>query len=104
LRRFLALMFGLGLLGNVAAILIGPRMIHYWYEPPVAAGMPSAFNCTGALDYGISKLITLQLVTTIAGMAVGLVIAILLWRRSKRLAAAVPATVTPGPPKASAGV
>ncbi len=89
MRRFLALAFGLALLGDVVAMLIGPKMIHYWFEPPVQAGVNAAFNCTGALDYGISKLISLQIGCAIGGLTLGLIIAAVL--RFKRPAAA-PAT------------
>ena len=100
MRRFLALVFGLALLGDVAAILIGPKMIHYWFEPPVQAGAQAAFNCTGALDYGISKLITMQIGGTITGLVIGLIVALLLWKRNRPVAAvaaapAAPASTTP---------
>ena len=95
MKRFLALAFGLGLAGDLAAIFIGPKMIHYWFEPPVQSGANAAFNCTGALDYGIQRLITLQLWGTAFGIFIGAIIAVLLWRRAKNTV--VPVAAAPAP-------
>jgi hypothetical protein len=86
----------MALVGDVIAILIGPRMIHYWFEPPVASGAASTFNCVGALDYGISKLITLQLGATAAGAVLGIIFAALLWKRGRgKIEPTAPASSAP---------
>ena len=43
-----ALIFGL------LATWLGPKMIAYWYTPPVPAG---AFNCTDAVQWAMNKLV-----------------------------------------------
>ena len=50
-----ALVFGL------LATWLGPKMIAYWYAPPVPAGAASAFNCTDAVQWAMSKLVLTQL-------------------------------------------
>ena len=98
MRRFLWLAIALGLAGDLAAILIGPRWIHYWFAPPVPAGATAAFNCTAALDYGMHNLLLLQLGGSIGGVVIGLLVTILLWRGDrKRAAAQVPAAEPPKP-------
>jgi hypothetical protein len=82
-----ALVFGL------LATWLGPRMISYWYSPPVAAGAASAFNCTEAVNWAMNKLVLTQLIGTGIGIAVGLVLGILMGRpRTAPPPAAPPAT------------
>ena len=65
-----ALIFGL------LATWLGPKMIAYWYTPPVPAGAASAFNCTDAVQWAMSKLVLTQLVGSLIGLVVGLVLGI----------------------------
>ena len=88
MRRFVIFVVSLALVGDIAAILVAPKLIHYWFEPPVASGATAAFNCTGALDYGISRLISYQLWATVAGAVLGLILALVFWNRSRKQTAA----------------
>ena len=67
-----ALIFGL------LATWLGPKMITYWYAPPVAAGAAAAFNCTEAVEWAMRKLVITQLMGTILGLVVGVVLASLM--------------------------
>ena len=91
MRRFFALVFGLGLLGDVAAILVAPPIVRYWFTPPIGAGAMAALNATDVLNYGMTKLIEYQIGGTLFGMALGALISFFLWRRARRLAALQPA-------------
>ena len=96
MRRFFLFIVSLALVGDVIAILVAPKMIHYWFEPPVQAGATAAFNCTGALDYGISKLLAVQMWATVAGAVLGLILAIVFWNRGRKQAAVgAPAATVP---------
>ncbi len=81
-----ALLFGL------LACWLGPKVITYWYAPPVGAGnMP---NCTDAVSWAMRQLVWTQLIGSAAGAIVGLVVGALIGRRK------TPASpVTPGPTK-----
>ena len=70
-----ALVFGL------LATWLGPKMISYWYAPPVAAGAAAAFNCTEAVNWAMNKLILTQLIGTIVGIVVGMVVGIAMRRK-----------------------
>ncbi len=68
-----ALLFGL------LACWLGPKVITYWYAPPVGAGnMP---NCTDAVSWAMRQLVLTQLIASAAGAVVGLVIGALIGRR-----------------------
>lgn len=67
-----ALIFGL------LATWLGPKMISYWYTPPVAAGAAAAFNCTEAVQWAMNKLILTQLIGSVIGLVVGIVVGILI--------------------------
>jgi hypothetical protein len=82
-----ALIFGL------LATWLGPKMIAYWYTPPVPAGAASAFNCTDAVQWAMDKLVVTQLVGSAIGVVVGIVLGILMRSR------AVPPPVAPPPTK-----
>lgn len=71
-----ALIFGL------LATWLGPKMISYWYTPPVPAGAASAFNCTDAVNWAMNKLVLTQLVGSLIGFVVGLVVGVLMRRRT----------------------
>ena len=70
-----ALIFGL------LATWLGPKMISYWYTPPVPAGAASAFNCTDAVNWAMNKLVLTQLVGTVIGVVVGIVLGVLMHRK-----------------------
>ena len=67
-----ALIFGL------LATWLGPKMIAYWYAPPVPAGAAAAFNCTDAVQWAMGKLVVTQLVGTLIGLAVGVVLGVMM--------------------------
>jgi len=71
-----ALIFGL------LASWLGPKMIAYWYTPPVAAGAAAAFNCTEAVQWAMNKLILTQVIGSAIGLVVGIVIGILMRPRT----------------------
>jgi NhaP-type Na+/H+ or K+/H+ antiporter len=68
-------------------------MISYWYAPPVPSGAASAFNCTDAVNWAMSKLVLTQLIGTLAGLVIGVVVGALMSRR---------APVVPPPPAKTA--
>ena len=79
-----ALIFGL------LATWLGPKMIAYWYTPPVPAG---AFNCTDAVQWAMNKLVVTQIIGTFIGVVVGIVLGILMGPKS------APPRVEPRPTK-----
>src|SRR3989475_11882545 len=86
-----ALIFGL------LATWLGPKMIAYWYAPPVPAGAASAFNCTDAVQWAMHKLVLTQIVGTLAGAVIGLVIGFVAGRRKEPPPPPAPAAQAPTP-------
>ena len=76
---------------GLLATWLGPKMISYWYAPPVQAGAASAFNCTEAVNWAMNKLVLTQVVGTVIGVAVGLIVGIVMR----------PRTAPPPPPPAT---
>ena len=72
-----ALVFG------ILSTWLAPRLITYWYAPPVPAGASVAFNCTDAVAWAMRKLVWTQIIGSIFGALLGVVIGILLSRRNK---------------------
>ena len=83
---FCALLFG------ILASWLGPKMITYWYAPPVPSGAASAFNCTDAVMWAMDKLVWTQIVGSAVGAIFGLVVGVLLGRGK---ATSPPATSPP---------
>ena len=81
-----ALLFGL------LATWLGPKMISYWYTPPVPAGAASAFNCTDAVNWAMNKLVLTQLIGSVIGIVVGMVLGIVMRGKPVPPPAAPPAT------------
>jgi len=81
-----ALIFGL------LATWLGPKLISYWYSPPVAAGAAAAFNCTEAVDWAMHKLVLTQILGTVIGLAVGMAFGIAMRRKALPPPASPPAT------------
>ena len=81
-----ALVFGL------LATWLGPKMISYWYTPPVPAGAASAFNCTDAVNWAMNKLVLTQLIGSVIGLLVGMVLGVLMRRKPVPPPASPPAT------------
>ena len=53
-----ALVFG------ILSTWLGPKMIAYWYAPPVPSGAAVAFNCTDAVTWAMNKLVLTQILCT----------------------------------------
>jgi len=66
-----------GIVFGTLATWLGPKMIAYWYAPPV----PNAFNCTNEVVYAMHRLVSTQLIGTGIGLLVGLVLGIALRRK-----------------------
>ena len=81
-----ALIFGL------LATWLGPKLISYWYSPPVAAGAAAAFNCTEAVNWAMNKLVLTQLFGSVIGVAVGIVLGLFMGRKPVPPPATPPAT------------
>ncbi len=84
-----ALVFG------ILASWLGPKMIAYWYAPPVPSGAASAFNCTDAVMWAMNRLVWTQIIGSFVGALIGIVVGVLLGRRK----AAAPSVSAP--PKTS---
>jgi hypothetical protein len=81
-----ALVFGL------LATWLGPKMISYWYTPPVPAGAASAFNCADAVNWAMNKLVLTQLIGSLIGFIVGMVLGVVMRRKPVPPPASPPAT------------
>ena len=81
-----ALLFGL------LATWLGPRIISYWYSPPVAAGAAAAFNCTEAVNWAMNKLVLTQVIGSLVGVFVGILIGMAMRRRPVPPPATPPST------------
>jgi ABC-type phosphate/phosphonate transport system permease subunit len=66
-----------GMLFGVLATWLGPKMIAYWYAPPV----PNAFNCTNEVVYAMHRLVATQLIGTAIGLVIGVFLGIALRRK-----------------------
>lgn len=79
-----------GIVFGTLATWLGPKMIAYWYAPPV----PNAFNCTNEVVYAMHRLVSTQLIGTAIGLLVGLVLGIALRRKHPEPAELPPAPAT----------
>jgi hypothetical protein len=67
-----------GILFGILATWLGPKMIAYYYAPPV----PTAFACNDSINWAMHKLVLTQLIGTGLGFVIGLVLGIVF--RSKK--------------------
>jgi hypothetical protein len=81
------------------ATWLAPKLITYWYAPPEVAGGTNVPNCTPYVTAAMHHLVLFQLGATAAGAVVGLIIGVLLRRRTPP---AVPASTAPAATPASA--
>jgi NhaP-type Na+/H+ or K+/H+ antiporter len=102
MKRTVILMLLCALGFGILASWLGPRMIGYWYAPPVPSGAASAFNCTDAVMWAMSKLVWTQIFGSAAGAVLGLVLGIVLRPRRAPAPAGPPPSASP-PPPAKAG-
>jgi hypothetical protein len=76
---------------GVLSTWLGPKMIAYWYAPPVPSGAASAFNCTDAVAWAMNKLVLTQIIGTLAGAVIGIVIGAVMRGKTKPPAPVAPA-------------
>ena len=74
---------------SVLTTWLGPKMIG-WYVTP--ADQPAALSCQAAVVGAMHRLVQTQMIGTLIGAAVGLLLGILFWRRKP---------ATPPPPAAA---
>ena len=67
MRRSLTIVFGGGLAVTAAVAWFGPRLISWYYSPPVELGV----SCKPAVEWGIAVYQKLVLAGTGAGFALG---------------------------------
>jgi len=72
-----ALVFG------ILSTWLGPKMIAYWYAPPVPSGAAVAFNCTDAVTWAMNKLVLTQIAGSLVG-AVIFLLSVIRWIRDTR--------------------
>jgi hypothetical protein len=94
MRRVTIAMLLCALVFGILSTWLGPRMIAYWYAPPVPSGAASAFNCTDAVQWAMNKLVWTQLIGTAIGLVVGLVLGVLMRPQRAPPPSAPPATKT----------
>jgi hypothetical protein len=56
---------------GILASWLGPKMIAYWYAPPVPSGMASALNCTDAVAWAMNRLVWTQVIGSVVGALAG---------------------------------
>jgi uncharacterized protein YacL len=71
---------------GIAATWLGPKMIAYYYAPPV----PTAFACNESVSWAMHKLVLTQLIGTAIGLVVGLVIGVLMRGKKPSVTQATP--------------
>jgi hypothetical protein len=60
--RVVFALFG-GLVGVILSCIYGPRVISWWFEPPVDVG----YNCRPATDWAMSRLMMVQSGSMVVG-------------------------------------
>lgn len=91
---FCALLFGIG------ASWLAPKVITYWYTPPVPSGAASAFNCVDAVNWAMGKLVWTQIIGSAVGAIVGLFLGLSFGSRKAAAAPPAPPPAAPQPPRA----
>ena len=76
---------------SILTTWLGPKMIAYWYAPPVPSGASVAFNCTDAVAWAMHKLVVTQIVGTLGGALIGVIIALVARRKAPEAPPAPPA-------------
>ena len=67
MRRVSIAALACALFFGILASWLGPKMIAYWYAPPVPAGAATAFNCTDAVTWAMTKLVWTQIIGSLGG-------------------------------------
>jgi hypothetical protein len=80
MRRTAIVVLLCALVFGILASWLGPKMIAYWYEPPVPTGGGSVFHCGDAVRWAMSRLVWTQVIGSAIGAVIGLVIGLLVGR------------------------
>ncbi len=86
MKRTVICVLSFALILGIVASWLAPKVIAYWYAPPVPSGAASAFNCTDAVTWAMNKLVWTQIIGSAGGAILGLVVGILLGRRTRTVA------------------
>lgn len=82
MRLYLRAMVAGSLVGGFISAWFAPRLIAWWFEPPI----PLGFSCRTPIEYALRRLQWAQLIGILVGAAVGLVIlAVLRPKKDERL-------------------
>jgi membrane associated rhomboid family serine protease len=81
MKKILWFSFVGALLGGILANWLSPRLIGWYFDPPVDIGV----NCRAATEWAMARLQWAQLAGTVFGLVLGLVFYRLTSQRSKRL-------------------
>ncbi len=92
MKRIATLALLCALVFGILASWLGPKMIAYWYAPPVPSALAGA--CTESVTWAMARLVWTQVIGAAVGAVLGVVAGLLFGRRK----AAPPAV--PAPPKA----
>ena len=68
---------GGAVLGSALASWLAPKMIAWYFDPPVNIGI----NCRPATEWAMAKLQVMQFIGLIAGLALGLTLALVTRKR-----------------------
>jgi hypothetical protein len=71
MKRTVIFVLVCALLFGILASWLGPKLIAYWYAPPVPSGMATAFNCTEAVTWAMNRLVWTQIIGSVVGAVVG---------------------------------
>lgn len=71
MKRFLSFVLSFAAIGTLLSSWFAPRMIAWYFEPPVEIGV----NCRPAVEWGLEKLQWAQM----AGIAGGALLGLILW-------------------------
>ena len=67
MKRPLVLAIIMSLLGSILANWLGPKVLAWYFEPPVEIG----FNCRPAVEWGMEKLQYMQAGGLVGGLLLG---------------------------------
>ncbi len=80
MKRIVIFALVCALIFGILASWLGPKMISYWYAPPIPSGVASAFNCTDAVAWAMNRLVWTQVIGSAVGALAGVVVGVLLGR------------------------
>ena len=81
--KFILMFVGLGILVSIALVsFYMPRMILWYFEPP----MPMGVSCTGSIRWAVDRLLIAQLYSIAVGAVIGLLVGLKLKKKRKSAA------------------